>query len=354
MTEPAPANPLRFAVLEITNRCNLRCAHCASDSGLPRENELTLAEWRRVVTEIHALGGEEITLIGGELFLRPDWAEIAEAVNGLGMRLVLISNGLLLDDEETLARLKALRPFLVGISVDGATPESYRRSRGVDGFDLAQALLHRLAADGPANVNAITTFTKGNLREFDRFADLYDGTGITWQIQIANRGGARFAPQEFIDRDDYRWLVDRIRDVIVNRPTLHLMPMDDFGYFPLDPALRFLHPRWDGCIAGRRLVGVRSDGDVLGCLSLGDAFVEANLREEPLRKIWQSETSFARLRNKEKELTGACARCAYAMECRAGCTGIAQSATGGIGFNPYCIRALETEDILAGIAIDAR
>ena len=127
MTEPAPANPLRFAVLEITNRCNLRCAHCASDSGLPRENELTLAEWRRVLSEIHSLGGEEITLIGGELFLRPDWAEIADAVNGLGMRLVLISNGLLLRDEETLARVRALRPFLIGISVDGATPESYRR-----------------------------------------------------------------------------------------------------------------------------------------------------------------------------------------------------------------------------------
>lgn len=346
-----PANPLRFAVLEITNRCNLRCAHCASDSGFPRENELTLAEWRQALAEIHALGGEEITLIGGELFLRPDWAEIADAVNGLGMRLVLVSNGLLLHDEATLARVRALRPFLIGISVDGATPESYRRSRGVDGFDLAEALLHRLVADGPANVNAITTFTKGNLREFDRFADLYDGTGITWQVQIANRGGTRFRPGEFIGRDDYRWLVDRIRDVVVNRPSLHLMPMDDFGYFPLDPALRFLHPHWDGCIAGRRLIGVRSDGDVLGCLSLGDAFVEANLRRESLREIWESQTSFARLRNKEKTLTGACARCAHAMECRAGCTGIAHSATGDIGCNPYCIRALETEDILGGIDV---
>lgn len=345
-----PANPLRFAVLEITNRCNLRCAHCASDSGLPRENELTLAEWRQVLTEIHALGGEEITLIGGELFLRPDWADIADAVNDLGMRLVLISNGLLLRDEETLTRVKALRPFLIGISVDGATPESYRRWRGVDGFDSAQTVLRRLLADGHTNVNAITTFMKGNLREFDRFTDLYDGTGITWQVQIANRGGARFSPREFIGREDYRWLVDRIRDVIVKRPSLHLMPMDDFGYFPLDPALRFLHPHWDGCIAGRRLIGVRSDGDVLGCLSLGDAFVEANLRRESLREIWQSGASFARLRNKEKALTGACAKCPYATECRAGCTGIAYSATGAIGCNPYCIRALETEDILSGIA----
>lgn len=354
MTEPSPANPLRFAVLEITNRCNLRCAHCASDSGLPRENELTLAEWGETLAEIHFLGGQEITLIGGELFLRPDWAEIADAVNGLGMRLVLISNGLPLRDGGTLARVRALRPFLIGISVDGATPESYRRSRGVDGFDTAQALLHRLVSDGLTNVNAITTFTKGNLREFDRFADLYDGTGITWQIQIANRVGSRFLPGEFVGRDDYRWLVDRIRDAVVNRPTLHLMPMDDFGYFPLDPALRFLHPRWDGCIAGRRLIGVRSDGDVLGCLSLGDPFVEANLRKEPLRQIWRSETSFSRLRHKEKELTGACTRCAHAAECRAGCTGIAYSATGGIGCNPYCIRALETEEILAGVGFDAQ
>lgn len=216
MAEVTPANPLRFVVLEITNRCNLRCAHCASDSGLPRENELTLTEWGQVLAEIHALG----------------------------MRLVLISNGLPLRDEGTLTRVKELRPFLVGISVDGATPESYRRSRGVDGFDPAQALLHRLVADGPTNV---------------------------------------------------------------------------IGYFPLDPALRFLHPHWDGCIAGRRLIGVRSDGDVLGCLSLGDSFVEANLRKESLREIWGSETSFARLRKKEKALTGACAKCAYAMECRAGC-----------------------------------
>lgn len=343
----ASAGLLRFAVLEITNLCNLRCSHCASASGVPRENELSLSEWRRVLSDIRDLGGEEITLIGGELFLRPDWTDIAEEVGSLGMRLVLISNGLLVHAEETLAALKALRPFLIGISIDGATPESYRRWRGADGFDRVQALLHRLLDDGHANVNAITTFTKGNLPEFDRFADLYDGTGITWQVQIANRGGARFGPQEFISLEDYRWLVDRIRGTILDRPMLRLRPMDDFGYFPLDPALRFLHRGWDGCIAGRHLIGVRSNGDILGCLSLGDDFIEDNLRKRPLADIWRSDEAFARLRNKEKLLSGNCAKCPYSKECRAGCTGIAYSATGAIGCNAYCIRAMETGDILA-------
>jgi radical SAM protein with 4Fe4S-binding SPASM domain len=123
--------------------------------------------------------------------------------------------------------------------------------------------------------------------------------------------------------------------------------MDDFGYFPLDPALRFLHQTWHGCIAGRSLIGIRSNGDLLGCLSLGDGFIEGNLRQTSLRELWSSPTAFPRLRHKEYQLTGACAACPFASECRAGCTGIAQSATGDIGCNPYCIRAMETEEILA-------
>lgn len=346
---PQPGT-LQSAVLEITNQCNLRCPHCASSSGLPREDELSLSEWQQVLTDIRALGGEEITLIGGELFLRSDWFDIAAMVGNLGMRLILISNGLLIDNEKTLAKLRQLHPYLIGISIDGATTESYQRWRGVDGFTRVLGLLSRLRADGHPQVNAITTFTRGNLREFDDFSELFDGSGITWQVQLANHAGERFDSQLFITREDFRWLADKMRAVIVNRPGLHLRPMDDFGYFPLDPALRFLHQTWAGCIAGLSLIGVRSNGDVLGCLSLGDDFVEANLRHIPLPQLWWSQEHFRQFRDKEKFLGGACAKCSYGEVCRAGCAGIAYSATGSIGNNPYCIRALETEDILAEIA----
>ncbi len=342
----ADPGPLQYAVLEITNRCNLRCAHCASGSGLPRENELTTTEWKQVLAEFRALGGEEVTLIGGEVFLRPDWFEIAASARERGLRLIFISNGLLIMGDDIPGKLKELQPHLIGISMDGATPESYRRWRGVDGFAQVMRLLRRLQDDGHAHVNAITTFMKGNLEEFDRFADLFDGTGLTWQVQIANLGGPRFSQQAFITRDNYRWLAGRMRDVIMRRPTLHLRPMDDFGYFPIDPALRFLHQTWRGCLAGTHLIGVRSNGDLLGCLSLGDEFVEANLRRQSLTEIWQSDRAFASLRNKRAALTGACATCVFAAECRAGCTSIAHSATGAIGCNPYCIRALEIDDVL--------
>jgi len=346
MAEPGP---LRYAVIEITNRCNLRCRHCASTSGAARAGEFTLAEIRTVIADIRALGGEEVTIIGGEALLRPDWRDICTVVREQGMRLLLITNGLLLRAPEDFAALRDLAPYLVGVSLDGATPASYQTLRGVDGFAHTLAVLRRLRDDGHPQVNAITTFFRANLREFDDFARLFDGSEITWQVQIANRGGARFGRDDFLDRQDYAWLTRRMRDVYVERPdTLHLAYMDDFGYFPIDPKLRFLHQTWGGCIAGVELVGIRSNGDVLGCLSLADPFVETNLRQVPLAEVWQSGRFFTAFREKERHLVGECAACPFGQRCRAGCSAIAWSATGSLGCNPYCIRSLEIAEVLAG------
>ncbi len=345
----AKPEPLRYAVIEITNRCNLRCAHCASSSGLPRENELLLEEIQSLLADIRALGGETITLLGGEALLREDWIDIAQEIGRLGMRLILISNGLLFT-RDTFATLRDLRPHLIGISIDGATRETYQAERGCDGFETCLRVLRQLCDDGHSNVNAITTFTRRNLQQFDAFADLFANTGITWQVQIANGGGKRFERDSFISRKQYAWLTERMREVYVRRlGEVRLRHMDDFGYFPLDPKLRFLHETWHGCIAGRELIGVRSNGDVLGCLSLADEFVEANLRQVPLRELWGSGQFFTRLRRKEESLKGECAICPYAAQCRAGCSAIAWSATGSLGCNTHCLRSLESEAILNAI-----
>lgn len=341
--------PLRYVVLEVTNACNLRCSHCGSTSGRPRADELSFDEIAGILREVRALGCEELTVIGGEALLRPDWSEICAAVVELGMRLVLVTNGLLVGDAER-ARLRELRPFIVGVSIDGASPEAYRRMRGVDGFDRAMGLLRRLCDDGHPNVNAITTFTRANLGELERFAELFDGTPITWQVQLANMGGERFRADEMLSREDYAGFVERIRAVWTARSgSLRLALMDDFGYRPLDATLAAMCGRWRGCMAGREVLGVRSNGDVLGCLSLGDGFVEANLRREPLEPIWRSEARFSRFRRKRELLTGECARCAHGPECLAGCSAMAAS-LGDLGCNPYCIRSLETERLLQEIA----
>lgn len=340
--------PLRSAVLEITNRCNLRCVHCASGSGKARREELSTDEWLAILAEIASLGGEEVTLIGGEIFLCRDWLQIAQRVRDLGMKLIIITNGLLVDDR-TFSSLLSLDPHIIGISLDGATRESYRAVRGVDGFDRVWSLLQRLEATGHPRINAITTFCRRNIGEFDNLATLLDGTGITWQIQLASDAGARATEELLITLDDYRELTRRMTEILLSdrQRTLWLCPMDDFGYFPIDPTESLLHQAWPGCRAARSVIGIRSNGDLLGCLSLGDDFVETNIRQTPLTSAWRSPQLFGNLRHKSEQLTGACRRCPEAGRCQAGCSNIAHSATGAIFDNPYCIRRLEAADLLS-------
>jgi MoaA/NifB/PqqE/SkfB family radical SAM enzyme len=66
--EPAPL----YAVWEITLACDLGCRHCGSRAGPRRDTELTTAECLDVVAQMRDLGFREVTLIGGEAYLRED------------------------------------------------------------------------------------------------------------------------------------------------------------------------------------------------------------------------------------------------------------------------------------------
>ena len=307
---------------------------------------MSLDEMCGVVRDLAALGCREFTMLGGEFLLRPDWYEIAKAVKEVGMELQLITNGLLVTDA-IRAKFKTLDPQTVCVSIDGASPESYRAARGVDGFAKCRALLDDLVSDGFRQVSAITTFNAKNLKDFDAFADMFRGTSIVWQVQMAHKGGERFPDELLMTREQYAQFVEKATYWLYDRfGELKLMVMDDFGYFPLTPKLRFLCQRWDGCPAGRRVIGIRANGDVLPCLSLGSEYVEANLRKRPLREIWCDPGSFPRVRRKSANLTGKCAKCPMGSECKAGCTAMAVSQTGTMTETPFCIRQLETERIV--------
>ena len=346
-------NRLEQAVVEITNRCNLRCPHCASASGAPRENEMTLAELRNLMRELANLGCRTVTLLGGEFLLRPDWYDVATAVKKVGMRLNLITNGLLVSDK-IREQLKSLAPAAVGVSIDGATPESYRAARGVDGYAKCRRLLDELVKDGIRQVNAITTFSARNLCDFDAFVAEFLGSPIVWQVQLVHKAGERFDESLLLTKDQYEWYVERVtrcmRDL---NGRLKIRTMDDFGYFPLTPDLAFLCQTWDGCPAGRHVIGVRANGDVLPCLSLGSEFVEDSIRRRSLTAIWRDPKSFAKFRDKtERQLTGKCAKCPMAKRCRAGCSAAAISTTGRLSETCFCIRQIETEKILNDMLFD--
>ena len=82
-----------YAVWEITLRCDLACHHCGSRAGRARPDELSTEECLDLVRQMAELGVKEVSLIGGEAYLRDDWTTIARAVRDHGMMCGITTGG---------------------------------------------------------------------------------------------------------------------------------------------------------------------------------------------------------------------------------------------------------------------
>ncbi|HOW56634.1 MAG TPA: radical SAM protein [Smithellaceae bacterium] len=124
---------LRMVAWEVTRSCNLNCGHCraAADCG-PYQGELLTKKCFHLLNEIAAFAKPVIILTGGEPLLRTDIYDIASYGTSKGLRMVLATNGLLVDDKAA-RHLKASGIKRVSISLDGKDAQSHDTFRGQTG-----------------------------------------------------------------------------------------------------------------------------------------------------------------------------------------------------------------------------
>jgi MoaA/NifB/PqqE/SkfB family radical SAM enzyme len=86
---------VKILVMEPHNRCNCRCVMCdiwkRTDA-----REISEAELARHIDDIVALGIEHVVFTGGEPLMHSDLFRLAAPLRALGMRITLLSTGLLL------------------------------------------------------------------------------------------------------------------------------------------------------------------------------------------------------------------------------------------------------------------
>jgi radical SAM protein with 4Fe4S-binding SPASM domain len=335
------APSLECCVWELTLRCNLRCLHCGATAGRTRPDELATTEALRVADELAALPAREVTLMGGELFLRPDWLAVAERLREGGVQVVIFTNGTLLTPKR-VAQLQALEPRAVGTSLDGGRAAVHDGIRGLPGaFDKTLAAIEDLQAAG-LRVGVITTLTRRNLYELLAIARLLAGRDVRWQIQVASAGGERLDRADLLTPLEFYFaalFIARVR-ATYPWPVLPAIGAHDVGYCSTRlPSLRVPGQVWAGCGAGRDTLGIRSDGGIKGCLSLQDRFVVSSLRGHSLAELWEGDT-FASWRQPVPR-HGFCADCRHGERCEGGCTALAVTYSGRRGDNPMCLYRVE-------------
>jgi MoaA/NifB/PqqE/SkfB family radical SAM enzyme len=98
------ARALDFLWLELTNRCNLQCVHCYTESD-PYSGDrdlLTEDDYASLMSQAQALGCRKIQFIGGEPQLNPDFQTLLIRAKTVGFQFIEVFSNLVRLDDKTV------------------------------------------------------------------------------------------------------------------------------------------------------------------------------------------------------------------------------------------------------------
>jgi heme b synthase len=298
-----------------------------------------------VLDQIRETGQPIVILTGGEPLLRPDIFELAHYGTRLGLRMVMATNGTLLNPEN-VKKIGESGIKRVSISLDRAKAEehdAFRNSSGAFGGALKGIdLLKEAGIEFQIN----TTVTRENLDQVPELLDMAVALGAAAHhiFLLVPTGRARELADQEIDALDYENLLHwfyEMRDQV----SIHLKATCAPHYYRI--LRQEAHARGEkvtmeshgldavtrGCLGGTAFCFISHQGIVQPCgyleLECGD------LNRETFGQIWEGSEIFRQLRN-FSAYGGKCGQCEYLKVC-GGCRARAYEATGDyLSEEPLC------------------
>lgn len=317
----AAIEPLFLAALNLTRRCNLRCAHCYLDAGTRdagNGDELATADVVALLERIASLGnGTMIVLTGGEPLLRRDIETLARQATDLGHMVVVGTNGMLLD-ERRVAALQNAGVRAVGISLDSLKPAYHDSFRGLPGAWCATMKGIDTCRRAGLIFQIHFTVTDDNADELeDVIAFARDaGAAVLNVFFVVCTGRGRTLSNISIGNyeDVLRRLVKAAREetslIVRARCAPHFKRLAREASPPLPITLAEGYEA-GGCLAGTRYCRVTPEGDLTPCPYMEVS--AGSVRETDFVQLWANAPLFKRLRS--PVLEGRCGACEYVNLC---------------------------------------
>lgn len=336
-------NPVS-ASFEITSKCNLNCSHCYNmrfQNSMNTKDELNTNQIFNLINAIRELNILELTITGGEPFLRNDIVDILKYIkDNTSMILTIQTNGILLNEDV----ISDISDFLenddrIQVSLDG-TKEIHDSIRGEGTWEKAIKSLHILCEKGvPIEINLTpTSFNEDNI------IDAVESLG---RLDGLKEFGA--SPMAIFTKEDMKYLPDIQKMLANEKKVIKILDEMGFGYKSglrgefcqfhkivgeevdrlnnLNLSTRLIT---DGvqCSAGITKIHIDSKGQIFPCVYLQfDDFLMGDSTENSLKDIWDKWDITKTLRY----LNGTvCSDCGFVHPCKGGCPGMAYSLYGTI------------------------
>jgi MoaA/NifB/PqqE/SkfB family radical SAM enzyme len=254
-------------VIYPSNACNMNCGHCIMKEERA-ENLAQLSEevLDKAVFDAKKTGARSVIFSGGgEPLTNGQTMFAAEFAKSIGLATGMNTNGLLMFEDMTA--IDFLR-----VSVDAATPETYQKVHGVDGWDRLNESLSRLKRN---ELGLAFLITPDNFHEIMRF--------VAW--------AKKFDPTFVHIRP--AWYADPKMDQRMREISVHIEAVKEQVeatnknvFFRLDKFDGYwTEPNFSKCLASPIMAVLGADGRFMVCQDVFTRF-GGNYAEQDFESIW--------------------------------------------------------------------
>ena len=295
----------------VTNACNMYCAHCYRDAGCKAEDELSTEQAKKLLTEIKKAGFQIMIFSGGEPLMRPDILELVKFADSLGLFPVFGTNGTLITPE--MARdLKAAGARAMGISLDSLDPAQHDKFRSFPGGwqGAVDGMKNCKAAGLPFQIH--TTVMDWNAPELEDMIDFAVEIGARAHhfFFLVPMGRAATIEEESLRAEQYEDVLTRIMKKQQTVP-IELKPTCAPQFLRIAAELGMKSRFHRGCLAGLSYCIISPKGKVQPCAYLKEYL--GDVRETPFDEIWKNHPMLQKLRT--LNYSGGCGACKYQRVC---------------------------------------
>lgn len=296
---------------KLTNKCNLRCLHCAEGSDIGKENELNTEEVKKILNKIFKMNIENLVLTGGEPLIRNDIKLLLPYIRDNFKGTVnLMTNGILIDREMASILKKCVNA--VSISIDGYDEKSTEFIRGKGVYKKIIQAVNCLKEVGfnKDTLSLSMTSTKQNFNHDDDFYALcrrLDVTGIVREFSALGRGFVNYKNIGFKDYSSFNSISNEDLEDIRENLECKIF-----------------------CRAGISKININQFGDIQPCLLMGsEKYKFGNMLTEDPEEIFDSEKYIKFINDKIRisivDYKSKCKECTVRYFCMGNCLEINKS-----------------------------
>ena len=170
-------------LFELTPTCNLRCHFCYVALDPYKGPYLSTQQVCRILDKLHDAGILWLTLTGGEIFSRRDFADIYRYARSKGFLITLFTNATMMN-EKLAALFRELPPFTVEVSIYGHTAEIYEATTQIPGSFARFERGIKLLQDAGVALKlktSVSTFTQDHVSDLFKYAE---ARGLPYNVDL--------------------------------------------------------------------------------------------------------------------------------------------------------------------------